>query len=136
MEKLGKHICLSFFLTQCHENEPIEPVIDGAEPYWTHLESPWLKAIKLYRDLLSLRLKSLYSFGSRMKLMHLAEETRQREKTLKETITRFESELASLKQQLNRKVTEVKKNEEELRKRQVKVFVGLRLPEGFITLGP
>ena len=71
-----------------------------------------------------------------MKLMHRAEETRQREKTLKETIARFESELASLKQQLNRKVTEVKKNEEELRKRQVKVFVGLRLPEGFITLGP
>ena len=54
--------------------------------------------------------------------MHLAEETRQREKTLKETIARFESELASLKQQLNRKVTEVKKNEEELRKRQVKVL--------------
>ena len=71
-----------------------------------------------------------------MKLMHLAEETRQREKTLKETITRFESELASLKQQLNRKVTEVKKNEEELRKRQVKVFVGLRLPEGFVAVGP
>ena len=64
----------------------------------------------------------------------MAEESRQRERALKENISRFESELALLKQQLNRKVAEVKKNEEELRRRQVRNIFSRTMYQ--ITAGP
>ncbi len=50
--------------------------------------------------------------------MNLAEDFRSREKNLKEASVRNETELSSIKVQLNRKVSEVKKSEEELKKRQ------------------
>lgn len=50
--------------------------------------------------------------------MNLAEDFRGREKNLKEASVRNETELSSIKVQLNRKVSEVKKSEEELKKRQ------------------
>ncbi len=51
-------------------------------------------------------------------MANLAEDFRGREKNLKEASARNEAELSSLKVQLNRKVSEVKKSEEELKKRQ------------------
>ncbi len=54
----------------------------------------------------------------RAKLVNLAEDFRGREKNLKEASVRNETELSSIKVQLNRKVSEVKKSEEELKKRQ------------------
>ena len=64
---------------------------------------------------------------SRSKLTHLSEKCRQSEKSLKELSARNESELTTLKGQLNRKVADVKKNEEEFRKRKV---TSLKIQDG------
>jgi len=61
----------------------------------------------------------VYCVILRAKLTSLADEYRHRDRSLKESSSRYDSDLTSVKSQLSRKVAEVKKSEEELRKRQV-----------------